>query len=185
MRIDFRDANINRISGNENQVNLTSAQDLFAITRSDASGAGNNIHVFQYAWFGTQPCSDTSGTLRITRIGTTLTGYLNDNLIASRTGSGVDTENYLQLYNYRSYDPTSVTFDNFYIEADQILWTADFNEDGSVNLIDFAELASAWLSEPGDGNWNAKCDINLPKDNVINVLDLDIFTWQWLIGTEE
>ncbi len=36
-----------------------------------------------------------------------------------------------------------------------------------------------------DGNWNEKSNINFPSDNVINILDFNIFAGQWLIGTEE
>jgi len=87
------------------------------------------------------------------------------------------------LQQWQSNDPMSVTYDNFYVEADEIIWAADFNEDGSVNLIDLATFVSAWLSNPGDGNWNEKCDINFPSD-IINILDFNIFAGQWLRGTE-
>lgn len=185
LRIDFRDANINRISGDENQIILHAVPDeWFAIVRSDSSWAGNNIHFFHNGWIGTQSCTDTAGTLRITRTGTTITGYLNDNPIASRTGPDVDAWISFTLQQWQSNDPMSVTYDNFYVEADQIIWAADFNEDSGVNLIDLATFVSAWLSKPGDGNWNEKCNINFPSDNVINILDFNIFAGQWLRGTE-
>jgi sugar lactone lactonase YvrE len=56
----------------------------------------------------------------------------------------------------------------------------DFNIDGVVNFIDFAKFAAAWRSEPGDGNWDADCDISLPSDNVIDEKDLAIFCSNWL-----
>jgi len=47
LRVDFRDASINRISGNENQILLHAIPDeVFAIERSDTSGVGHNIHFF-------------------------------------------------------------------------------------------------------------------------------------------
>jgi len=49
-----------------------------------------------------------------------------------------------------------------------------------VHFKDFAIFASAWQSSPGDGNWNPACDISEPSDNVIDILDLAIFTDQWL-----
>jgi gluconolactonase len=60
----------------------------------------------------------------------------------------------------------------------------DFNIDGVVNFIDFAKFASAWRSEPGDGNWDADCDISLPSDNIINEKDLAIFCVNWLNITD-
>ncbi|MGA2916786.1 MAG: glycoside hydrolase family 71/99-like protein [Sedimentisphaerales bacterium] len=41
-------------------------------------------------------------------------------------------------------------------------------------------FTSAWLSEPGDGNWNPGCDISLPADNIINFLDFAVFAQNWL-----
>ena len=45
---------------------------------------------------------------------------------------------------------------------------------------DFAVLAAAWLSQPGDANWNADCDISTPKDNIIDEKDLMVFCENWL-----
>ena len=36
------------------------------------------------------------------------------------------------------------------------------------------------MSEVGDLNWDAGCDISEPNDNVINGLDLDVFVDNWL-----
>jgi hypothetical protein len=57
----------------------------------------------------------------------------------------------------------------------------DFDGDDDVDLEDFAVLAAAWLSEPGDGNWNAECDISIPSDNIIDELDLMVFCENWLM----
>ena len=53
---------------------------------------------------------------------------------------------------------------------------ADFNDDGIVNLTDYQELAAVWLddSPPFDPN----CDLN--ADAVIDMLDLALFTNDWL-----
>jgi hypothetical protein len=58
----------------------------------------------------------------------------------------------------------------------------DFEPDGDVDFYDFAVLASAWLSSPGDGNWNPACDISDPNDSVIDELDLAVFAENWLTG---
>ncbi|MHC4747809.1 MAG: hypothetical protein ACYS18_10940, partial [Planctomycetota bacterium] len=40
----------------------------------------------------------------------------------------------------------------------------------------------AWLSEFGDLNWDAGCDISEPNDNVIDGLGLGVFVGNWLEG---
>jgi hypothetical protein len=57
---------------------------------------------------------------------------------------------------------------------------ADFTCPDGVDFIDFAILANAWLSDSVQANWNSRCDIGEPPDNVINILDLAIFTQHWL-----
>ena len=73
--------------------------------------------------------------------------------------------------------------DNFEITTATLIdWRlVDFDTDGDVDLRDFAIFASAWRSSLGDGNWNPVCDISGP-DNVIDVLDLAVFTNYWLGG---
>ena len=61
---------------------------------------------------------------------------------------------------------------------------ADFEPDGDVDMCDFAILALAWRSSPGDYNWNPVCDISDPNDSVIDELDLALFTKYWLAGVE-
>jgi hypothetical protein len=56
----------------------------------------------------------------------------------------------------------------------------DFDDDGDVDFKDFAVLAAAWLSRPGDANWNVACDISIPKDNIIDECDLVVFCDNWL-----
>ncbi|MHC4500098.1 MAG: agmatine deiminase family protein [Planctomycetota bacterium] len=58
----------------------------------------------------------------------------------------------------------------------------DFDKDGDVDMVDFAIFASAWFTEEGDGKWNRDCNIALPKDAIIDGLDLAVFVGNWLIG---
>jgi hypothetical protein len=58
----------------------------------------------------------------------------------------------------------------------------DFEPDCDVDLDDFAVFASAWLSSLGSENWNPDCDISDPSDNIIDELDLEVFTENWLAG---
>jgi hypothetical protein len=58
---------------------------------------------------------------------------------------------------------------------------ADFSGDRIVNFIDYSIFAAAYLSEPGDENWNQDCDIAQPADNIIDMQDLGRFMDEWLI----
>jgi hypothetical protein len=51
-----------------------------------------------------------------------------------------------------------------------------------VDMFDFGAFGDAWMSEAGDSNWDAGCDISEPNDNVIDGLDLEVFTHNWLEG---
>ena len=58
----------------------------------------------------------------------------------------------------------------------------DFTCPDGVNFVDYAVLGLAWGSEQGDGNWNPVCDISDPNDNIIDNLDFDVFSDNWLEG---
>ncbi len=58
----------------------------------------------------------------------------------------------------------------------------DFEPDCDVDFYDFATLAAAWLSSSGGGEWNPDCDISEPSDDVIDELDLNVFSGNWLRG---
>jgi len=60
--------------------------------------------------------------------------------------------------------------------------SADIDGDGDVDHEDFTILALAWRTEPGDDNWNPGCDISIPADNFIDMLDLAVLIEQWLAG---
>ena len=56
--------------------------------------------------------------------------------------------------------------------------TGDFEPDGDVDLVDYAILMLAWLTEEGGPGWNPACDIY--PDGFINMLDLGVFADNWL-----
>ncbi|UCC23043.1 MAG: hypothetical protein JSW23_02980 [Planctomycetota bacterium] len=58
----------------------------------------------------------------------------------------------------------------------------DFVCPDGVDMFDFGVLGDAWMSVPGDGHWDAGCDISEPNDNVIDGLDLGVFVGNWLEG---
>ena len=63
-------------------------------------------------------------------------------------------------------------------------YPGDFEPDGDVDLDDLDTLAAAWLSKPGDDNWNAVCDIFTDTDNIINFKDYAVFAEDWQAGVE-
>jgi low-density lipoprotein receptor class B/polymorphic membrane protein len=60
-------------------------------------------------------------------------------------------------------------------------YMGDFDYDCDVDFRDFAILALAWLTEPGDGQWNPNCDIGILNDSAINMPDLQVFVENWLV----
>lgn len=70
-------------------------------------------------------------------------------------------------------------------EYPQLNWQyplGDFICPDGVDMLDFAVLGEAWMSDPNMGNWNPVCDISEPNDNVIDGLDLGVFVGNWLEG---
>lgn len=61
--------------------------------------------------------------------------------------------------------------------------TGDFNDSCDVTLADYVMFALAWLSEPGDVQWDPAYDISSPADNFIDMSDLAAFFANWLEGT--
>lgn len=51
--------------------------------------------------------------------------------------------------------------------------SGDLDGDLDVDDDDFGVLKNAWLSAPGNDNWNSECDFN--DDGRINFLDLQLF----------
>ena len=60
---------------------------------------------------------------------------------------------------------------------------ADLDYNGRVDMADYAIFAQAWMSQPGQANWNPACDISNPKDNIIDWKDLAVFAENWLYQT--
>ena len=77
---------------------------------------------------------------------------------------------------YWGIDDVSVTV----VTAPPEMTKGDFEPDCDVDLEDFGVLAAAWLSDPNDGDWNGRCDISDPNDSIIDGLDLEVFSQNWL-----
>jgi hypothetical protein len=69
---------------------------------------------------------------------------------------------------------------NSTVQINLNLQKADLDEDGDVDFIDYAILASQWLGAPGEPS----ADIAPPGgDSVIDTLDLSVFVDNWLTGS--
>ena len=58
---------------------------------------------------------------------------------------------------------------------------ADINDDGIVNLKDYAEFSGAYLSDPTSGHWNYKCDLAPFVNEQIDFNDFLVLIRQWLL----
>jgi hypothetical protein len=61
-------------------------------------------------------------------------------------------------------------------------YIGDFDGQCDVDMVDYAILALACLTEDGNAGWNPDCDISIPADNSVNMLDLAVFFKYWLAG---
>jgi len=51
-----------------------------------------------------------------------------------------------------------------------------------VNMADFGRFANAWLTQKGDGNWDALCDVApAGGDESVDIRDLEVLTDEWLL----
>ena len=59
--------------------------------------------------------------------------------------------------------------------------SGDFDGDREVDFKDFAAISSAWLTEQGDAEWNLRCDMAPPPNELIDMSDLAVFAGYWLV----
>lgn len=72
----------------------------------------------------------------------------------------------------------TIYIDHIYVRSEPAGLDADFNGDDKVNFIDYAELADAWQSSLGQPAFNEIYDLH--DDDIIDIMDLDIFAEKWL-----
>jgi hypothetical protein len=75
----------------------------------------------------------------------------------------------------------TIYIDHMYVRSEPAGPAADFNGDDKVNFIDYAELAGAWQSILGQPAFNDIYDLH--DNDIIDILDLDIFAEEWLWQT--
>jgi hypothetical protein len=128
VRAHFTNASITRIDGNPgNQVQLNTqlGGQYFGLVRSDEAAWGQNAHVWTdppAAAFGVRAVTTNSGTMRIVRTGSHVQAYLNDTLIHEADYNTNDASLWLSLQNNGTRDATAVTFANFQLAADHIVY---------------------------------------------------------------
>jgi len=134
----FRDAQITRVngaSGNQVQLNARFGGQEFLLVRSDEQCCGNNVHVYldpPITWVGTQSNTAIAGTLRIARSGTLVTAWFDGVVIFSGNYNTDPATLTFSLQNNGTTDATAVTFDDFALSADAILWSTDVAEEAPV-----------------------------------------------------
>ena len=93
------------------------------------------------------------------------------------TGSFLN--DYSVLFGTSSFDQNSWEVIEFEVEVKEHI-PGDFEPDGDVDFADFATLASAWQSRRGEQSWIEVCNIGEPDDDIIDMVDLDVFIRHWL-----
>jgi len=93
--------------------------------------------------------------------------------------SVADGKSYFQL---RFYCTTDRYFEGSGLCLDDILISlscaGDYNGDNTVNFLDYAELAAAWLSNPISPDYNDICDQD--GNDIVNIADFAILADTWL-----
>jgi lysophospholipase L1-like esterase len=86
--------------------------------------------------------------------------------------------NPIYQYEWLHFNPAGYAAMANFIDLDLFTLTADLDEDGIVNLVDYAILASQWLQEPGSPS--ADIAPMLAGDGVVDSNDLFLMTIDWL-----
>ncbi|HNT67242.1 MAG TPA: CsgG/HfaB family protein [bacterium] len=129
VRIGFRDARIAVLDGapgNQIELKISFGGQLFIIVYSDEPWlGGHNVHIWAdppRSILGTRKLKVNAGTLRITRKGTLVTGFFNQDVIFSNQFSTepIDLLSF-SLNNNGTKDATSVIFDDFYLSCDRMI----------------------------------------------------------------
>ncbi len=108
--------------------------------------------------------TDSNGYFEIKNVPPSTTGYT----------ISIRKANYL----YRELKNVVVLHDKSLSEKDSpiLMWAGDISvagvQDGAINMTDIMGIARAFNSSPGDGRYNADCDLN--KDNAVNMSDIMI-----------
>ena len=134
---------------------------------------GSSIVERRFDWGSTPSCCD-GWTADVTVSDSNFTYYLG--------GLQSGTKYYFRAWAKNAdgwSHGASLSFTTVAVQGSEL--SADFNTDYIVNFDDFATLASSWMADPDDINWNASCDISDPADDIIDVKDISKFAQYWLL----
>jgi hypothetical protein len=97
LRVDYDESSPyqNLTNQQQQEMHINAAGWFFYVVRQNYGG--NDLHIWDGAEHGNTPASDTSGKMRITRVGSTVSGYYS---------SGGDTYNLLYAHDYGTQDVT-------------------------------------------------------------------------------
>ncbi len=106
-------------------------------------------------------------------------------LTLNNQDNGISKTNFtgINFLGRTSVVPSSVLFDNFTIGALPQPIAGDINNNGIVDIYDFAAIALSWYSILGDANYNAVCNLDNSGDslNKIDNADLAVLCGNWLV----
>jgi hypothetical protein len=148
MRIHFRNANlalIDYFGQAANQVSLHAqfGGQHFNPTRDIAAVEGDNYHVYLNPpgqTVGVTPTTVLEGAFRILRIGNTYSGWFDNHKIYEATyANSTPSDLWFSLENNQTNDAISVTFDDFSINAQNIL---GIPEPGCLGVVAFVAVAA-------------------------------------------
>jgi len=118
LSLDLRDAMLgpSGLDQVEFHANFADNSEFFDVY--EHSGSSFNLHVWTGKVVGQMPTDVTAGTFRIVRVGSTITGYLDDTMIYTTTNSAaLSAIRILMQIQLMSNDPISITLDNFHYQA--------------------------------------------------------------------
>lgn len=118
LALDLRDAMLgpSGLDQLEFHANFADNSEFFDVYEHSAGAF--NLHVWTGRVNAAMPTDVTSGTFRIVRVGSTITGYLDDTMIYMTTNSAaLSAVRILMQLQLMSNDPVSVTLDNFRYQA--------------------------------------------------------------------
>ncbi len=146
---------------------------VIVVTHSDVEGGTGQ------SWFG-QGCIDampslwaSKGDLSLLPWSPCIDGGSND----AADGNGTDIAGLSRLVDG---DCNGTAIVDMGAHEFRHAYMGDLDLNCYVDLVDFAVLALAWLSEPLSENWKSDCDISVPADGIIDIDDLEILTGNWL-----
>lgn len=128
-QVDFTNASVTLVSGtpgNQLQFNCRFGGQDFLVVRSDETAFGQNAHVWinpPAQSVGVVGAAAPSGTLKITRSGTEVSGYIDSTLLYQGTFNTNDATFSFVLQNNGTDDAISAGFSNFQLTASNLVVT--------------------------------------------------------------